>query len=208
MPETNSKGEKSFKTNIEALFDELGLAFQWGRPSLLLVVNRSNIGQEKARRSLRQKLEAVGRSVIPLVIDEANPDAAVTILAAEKPSEAVFFVEGLERGGGPDGKDAYRALNLSREMFVENHLKVVFWLTPNEGAILARLAPDFWAFRHRVIQFASPAPKLSPEILSRLLIWHGQEMPAAPAGPGGEDAQPGRDIERPPADPGFALAAH
>ncbi len=44
-----------------------------------------------------------------------------------------------------------------------------------------RLAPDFWAFRHRSIEFASPAPKISPAILSPLLIWHGPEMPASPA---------------------------
>lgn len=182
MSDTSGKGERSFKANLEALFDELSLAYQWGRPSLLLAVNRSTIGQEKARQALQQKLEAAGRRVLSITIHEAQPDAAVTLLTEEKPSEPVFFVQGLERGGGVDGKDAYYALNLSRELFVENQLKVVFWLMPNEAAALTQFAPDFWAFRHRVIEFASPVPRLSGEILARLLLWPGAAMPDSSTG--------------------------
>ena len=146
MSDTSVKGERSFKANLEALYDELSLAYQWGRPSLLLAVNKSGIGQEKARQALQQKLEEAGRRVLSITIDEAQPDAAVTLLAEEKPSEPVFFVQGLERGGGVDGRDAYYALNLSRELFVENQLKVVFWLAPNEAAALTQdfgLTPVF-----------------------------------------------------------------
>jgi len=181
MSDTSSKGERSFKNNTGSLFDELSLAFEWERPSLLLAVTRSRIGFEKASQALQLRLEAAGYPVKSVQINEANPDVAVTLLAAERPSQSVFFVSGLERGGGEDGQAAFHALNFSRELFVEHELKVVFWLTPNEAAILSRLAPDFWAFRHRVIEYASPAPHLPPEMLGRLLLWPGDAMPASPA---------------------------
>jgi tetratricopeptide (TPR) repeat protein len=170
----------SFKTNIDALFDELSLAFQWNRPSLLLTVHKSQIGEKKARESLARKLKSAGRPVVEISIEEARPDASSRILAQENPAGCVFFVSGLDRGGGPDGKDAYRALNLAREVYVENQLKVVFWLTSNEATNITKMAPDFWAFRHRVIEFASPAPHLSGDRLTALLAWHGSEMPSMP----------------------------
>jgi len=181
MSEPSARGEKSLKANTEALFDELSLAYQWERPSLLLAVNRSRIGMEKARQALQHRLESAGHPVVHSIIDERQPDVAVTLLGKENPAGTVFFVSGLDRGGGADGKAAYRGLNLSREMFVENQLKVVFWLTPNEAGSLSRLAPDFWAFRHRLIEYSSPVPRLSAGALAPLLIWPGEEMPEAPA---------------------------
>ena len=148
----------------------------WQRPSLLLTVHKSRIGQKKARDNLAKKLKKRGWGVIEIQLDEANPDAAQRILEFTEPQKFVFFVAGLDRGGGAEGKDAYRALNLSRERFVEQQLKVVFWLTVNEANSIPRLAPDFWAFRHRVIEFASPAPRLTAERLTPLLTWHAPEM--------------------------------
>jgi tetratricopeptide (TPR) repeat protein len=176
MPENPGKADRTFKTNIDALLDELGLAYHWQRPSLLLTVHKSMIGQKKARENLAKKLKKKGWGVIEIQIDEANPDAAQRILEFSEPQKFVFFVSGLERGGGVEGKDAYRALNLARESFVEQQLKVVFWLSVNEANTISRLAPDFWAFRHRVIEFASPAPRLTAERLTALLTWHAPEM--------------------------------
>jgi tetratricopeptide (TPR) repeat protein len=42
---------------------------------------------------------------------------------------------------------------MHREYLVEGNIKAIFWLTLNEGKQLARFSPDFWAFRHKVVEF-------------------------------------------------------
>jgi tetratricopeptide (TPR) repeat protein len=91
--------------------------------------------------------------------------------AAPLSDQTVFFVSNIDWGGGEDGKAAYRALNLYRELLVENRIKAVFWLTPNEAANLPRYAPDFWAFRHRYLEFASPRTATKAHLPAGLLIW-------------------------------------
>jgi hypothetical protein len=66
----------------------------------------------------------------------------------------VFFVTGIGRNDEPERRDIYRALNFHREMLVENRVILVLWLAAAEAAELPYLAPDFWAFRHRVVEFA------------------------------------------------------
>jgi tetratricopeptide (TPR) repeat protein len=67
--------------------------------------------------------------------------------------KTVYFVQGLQWGGGEDGRNAYRALNIRREYFVDYRLRFILWLTEKEAYYLPRYAPDFWAFRHRVVEF-------------------------------------------------------
>ena len=71
-------------------------------------------------------------------------------------SNVVFFVEGLRWGDSQEDRCTYRILNKSREFFIENQIRVVFWLTENEAIDLAHFAPDYWSFRHRVIEFVDP----------------------------------------------------
>jgi tetratricopeptide (TPR) repeat protein len=71
--------------------------------------------------------------------------------------KAVFSVVGLSQGGGKGGANAYRALNIRRELLVDHQLRAIFWLTGAEARELSRHAPDFWAFRHRVVEFNRPA---------------------------------------------------
>ncbi|MCJ7435298.1 MAG: tetratricopeptide repeat protein, partial [Anaerolineales bacterium] len=80
-----------------------------------------------------------------------------------------------DHGAGVDGNDAYQALNLYRETLVEKRIRVVFWLTEKEASNLPRFAPDFWAFRHRVIEFASSRASKNVPLPSGVLIWHSED---------------------------------
>ena len=51
-----------------------------------------------------------------------------------------------------------RRMSLQREYFVDRRIRIVFWLTQNEIVKLAHAAPEFWAHRHRVVEFVE-APK-------------------------------------------------
>ncbi len=162
---------KSFQENLAILLEEIQLAGQWGRPSILLTVHRSKLGRDKARQALKKRLSTQHMNVLEIEVDREHPNAAQAILAHGKPESTVFFVSNLDWGGGEDGRDAFRALNIYRELFVENKIKVIFWLSMNEAGNLARHAPDFWAFRHRVIEFSSPRAAAAFHLPAGVLYW-------------------------------------
>jgi tetratricopeptide (TPR) repeat protein len=60
---------------------------------------------------------------------------------------------------------------------VERAIKAVFWLTVNEAANIPRFAPDFWAFRHRVVEFISQRAAGKVKLPAGVLIW---DMPRSP----------------------------
>ena len=93
------------------------------------------------------------------------------------PAKTVFFISNLDSGGGRDGHEAYRGLNLHRELFVDEAIKAVFWLTVNEAGSLPRLAPDFWAFRHRVVEFISQRTAGKVRLPAGILAW---DVPRSP----------------------------
>lgn len=165
----------SFEENVDTLFQELKLAIQWGRPSILLAVNKSKLGQNKAEKALENKLREYGQNIAEIEINNKNPNAAALISQIPDPAKTIFFVSNIDWGGGTDEKEAYRALNIHREFFVENKIRAVFWLTLNEALNLPSHAPDFWAFRHRVIEFASPRAAHKIVLPAGILIWHAQD---------------------------------
>ena len=174
MPNTISQNIKSFDENVELLFEELELAIKWGRPSILLAIHKSRLGQEKAGSALEQKLNKLGQKIIPIVVNNERPDVPHLILAASARNQTIFFVSNIDWGGGQDGKEAYKSLNVYRELFVENQIRAVFWLTSAEAANLPRYAPDFWAFRHRVIEFAAQRTFGNVNLSAGLLLWQVQ----------------------------------
>src|SRR3989304_5599294 len=131
MPDTTPLYRKSFEENIDLLSEELKLAVRGGRPSILLAVHKSIPSQAKAEKALENKLKINGQNVIRIEANPQSPDVAQAILKAKDRDKTVFFVSNIDRGGGADGKEAYRALNIYRELFVENQIKAVFWLTVN-----------------------------------------------------------------------------
>ncbi len=171
MSNTGTRGGKTFDENIGVLQEELNLAAKWGRPSILLAVHKSKLSQDKAENELESRLRREGRGVVRIVVNPERADVPHLIMAAPASDQAVFLVSNIDWGGGEDGKEAYRALNLYRELFVENHIKAVFSLTSNEAANLARHAPDFWAFRHRVVEFASVRAAHKASLPAGLLLW-------------------------------------
>ena len=117
-PETSPQHGKSFAENLDILFNELVLATQWGRPSVLLAVNKSKFGQEKAEKALEARLKKQGLEIARIVVNDQRPD--VPALIKQAGGKPVFFISNLDWGGGDQGMQAYRALNMQRELFVED----------------------------------------------------------------------------------------
>ncbi|MGB8213134.1 MAG: tetratricopeptide repeat protein [Anaerolineales bacterium] len=157
-----------FEDRIDILFHELELATKWQRPSVLLAVYSSEYVRADADIALENRLHGLGQSTYHIKIKSPeNADISLLISELANLSNVVFFVEGLRWGADEANCYAYRTLNKSREFFIENQIRVVFWLTENEAIDLAHYAPDYWSFRHRVIEFVdSPKPEqISPQVL-------------------------------------------
>jgi tetratricopeptide (TPR) repeat protein len=142
-----------FGDRVAVLFDELELAVTWRRPSILLAVYDSELVRMDAEAALEQRLHKLGQRVHRLQVNEEQFDVPLVLSHRFDPDKAVFFVTGLKWGGGRGGNNAYRALNIRREYLVDGLIRVVFWLTEKEASVLPRRAPDFWSFRHRVVEF-------------------------------------------------------
>ncbi len=144
----------SFDAQVIQLCDELRLAVQWERPSILFAVCCSDSVKDKAQTALVKLLELVGEKVQFFEVDDKeNVDVPLRLSRKHHRTQKVFFVDGLSQGG----EGALRALNIRREYLVSKQIRAVFWLSESEERSLAEAAPDFWAFRHRAVYFTEDA---------------------------------------------------
>ncbi len=165
---------KAFTEGINSLYDEIQLAFQWQRPSILLAIHNTTGGQLIAQQFLEKKLQKVKQTVKRFTPQKDNPDVINVICSSQEPAKTVFFISGLENANQLSDGDVYRALNLHREHLVEKKVIAVFWLTELEASRLPRFAPDFWAFRHRVVEFAPQRGSRNPSVPSGMFLWKDQ----------------------------------
>jgi len=142
-----------FDDRIATLLEEIQLAIKWDRPSILLAVYSSEIVNNQAQEALRKQIEMVGQKVTQIKVNKENFDIPWFLAQFEQHDQVVFFISGFRWGGGRSRTYAYQALNMRRELFVDEKIRMVIWLNEKEASDLPHHAPDFWAFRHRVVEF-------------------------------------------------------
>jgi tetratricopeptide (TPR) repeat protein len=150
---TAVESDETLEEKIYTLFEELDLAIKWDRPSILFAMYESEFLRKDISKLLENRLANLNQTVTHFNIDEKQFDVPMILIQNPDHEHTVFFITGLKWGGGKGGFNAYRALNMRREFFVDNQMRVVLWLTKKEASNLPRHAPDFWAFRHRVVEF-------------------------------------------------------
>jgi tetratricopeptide (TPR) repeat protein len=151
MAKDNRSGR--FDDRVNLVFDELSMGIQWSRPCLVVLFYRSEKTKKTVQTILTGKLKETGQPAISYRVDKQHFDIPLDLLRHPQHSHAVYFIHDLRWGGGRGYSNAYRALNMHREYLVEGNIKAIFWLTEKEGRQLSRFAPDFWAFRHKVVEF-------------------------------------------------------
>jgi tetratricopeptide (TPR) repeat protein len=165
MSTSNSSPNKdqqseSLEERVSMLFEELALAVKWQRPSILLAIYASEFVCSEAQLMLEKKLTELGQNISRLTVTAKRPDIPMFLSKYPERYKTIFFVKGLQPETEQGGYPAYRALNIRRELLVDYRIRVVFWITEKEAADLPVHAPDFWAFRHRVIEFLDvPEPE-------------------------------------------------
>lgn len=155
--QVSSTSSGPFDDRIATLLEEIDLAIKWDRPSILLAVYPSEIINNQAQDSLEKQLEWLGQKVTRIKVDKENFDLAWFLSQFEQHEKVVFFISGLRWGGGRSRSNTYQALNMRREIFVDEKIRLVIWLNQKEASDLPHHAPDFWAFRHRVVEFPDTA---------------------------------------------------
>ena len=165
---------ESFEERIDLLFEELSFAIQWQRPSILLGFYESEYMRGLAELALEKRLANIGQQVVQFKVDEKHFD--IPLLLSQRPDRehSVYSITGLCQGGGKEGANAYRALNMRREYFVDYAIRLIIWLAKDEVIELSRQAPDFWAFRHRVVEFNDSSDQEYLAISAKQSIEGGQ----------------------------------
>ncbi|MBT3336707.1 MAG: tetratricopeptide repeat protein [Anaerolineae bacterium] len=163
-----------FNIQIEQLITEIKLSLHWRGPLILFAPYRSRHVVDDAEKILLKELEMLEQTLTQVQIHESNPNPVANINALQA-RKTIFSFKELNKGGGEDRADTYRFLNLHREFFIEGSIRCIFWITEQEIQQLAFFAPDFWAFRHRVIDFIQNRATPKRSISFRGLIW--QEWP-------------------------------
>jgi len=151
---------------ISILLDEILQAFRWSRPSILIAVHQSKHDQARTVASIKTQLTEHFVKVADIVPGNGSTNILDAMLRETAPQAVVFLVHGM---GGQ--MQTYAGLNVFRELIVEQRLKAIFWLTREELNLLAHHAPDFWAFRHRVIEFPTGRSSRTNTFPSGSLLW-------------------------------------
>jgi len=123
----------------------------------LLVVYEVERLHMAGETALAKRLARIGQNLVQFRVNARRYDIPRLLANRPEPFRSVFSISRVARGGGKEGANAYRALNMRREYFVERSLRVVLWLSQEELVALSRHAPDFWAFRHRVVELPESA---------------------------------------------------
>ena len=144
----------SIDERIEIILDEFMMAIQWGRPCISFAVYRSEYVKKNILLEIQHALASKEKEVVQLDVNKKLFDIPLVIRDYLDGANKVFSISGLRWGGGRGYSNAYRALNMHREHLIESKAISLFWLTAIEAKQLAKFAPDFWAFRHLVVEFS------------------------------------------------------
>ncbi|NQE06603.1 Photosystem I assembly protein Ycf3, partial [ANME-1 cluster archaeon GoMg1] len=103
---------------------------------------RSDVEKSLKRALVEQGLEVVS-------VDAGGNKDLPAFFSSMNSGNYVFSVRNMDKGF----PEALQYLNFKREELVEHHVKAVFWVREEELARISLEAPDFFAFRNRVVEF-------------------------------------------------------
>lgn len=133
--------------------EDFALAQRYRAPYICLGIYCSTITRDKVISMLEKDLADMGIPFYALRLEGQVFDFPLLIRTYWPDGRGVFSLQGLRQSRGTKRTWPYRALNAHREMLVQNNISCILWLPEKAYRTLPRLAPDFWAFRHKVVEF-------------------------------------------------------
>ena len=139
--------KETIDTRVSRLEGYLTRAYKHNKPSILFALYLSEFQRADIEKTLEKLLKEQRLEIVD--VDAGKYKNLPDHLASINSKNTVFFVHYVEKGF----PDSLQYLNFKRETIAENHIKVVFWVTEKELISISREAPDFFAFRNRVVEF-------------------------------------------------------
>ncbi|HEX7627788.1 MAG TPA: tetratricopeptide repeat protein [Candidatus Methanoperedens sp.] len=134
-------------TRVSRLGDYLTRSYNHNKPSILFALYLSEFHRIDIEKSLRKVLNEQGLEIVE--VDAGKHKNLPDYLSSINSRNTVFFVHNVEKGF----PDSLQYLNFKREKIAEHQIKVIFWVTEKELSRISLEAPDFFAFRNRVVEF-------------------------------------------------------
>jgi len=140
----------SFDERVEIICEELELAIQWNRTSILLAVYNSEYVRADAETALKNCLIERGQQVARVEINDDADAGFISILRRfQKTEDHIFFLHGAD----PQQRAILAKLGHHKDILTRKKMRLVIWLTPKALSNLAHHALDLWDCRQRVIEF-------------------------------------------------------
>ena len=141
------EAKATFEDRVSRLANYLTRAYKYDKPSILFAMYLSEFLRSDIERSLKSTLVEQGLDVVS--VDAGDIKDLPSFFSSVNSNNTVFFVYNMNKGF----PEALQYLNFKREELVEHHVKAVFWVREAELARISLEAPDFFAFRNRVVEF-------------------------------------------------------
>ena len=139
------------KDPLEARVSRLGnyliRAHKYNKASILFALYLSEYVRIDVEKEIKKLLNEQGLEAIS--VDAGEHKDLPSFFSLKNSDHTVFFVYNMEKGF----PEVLKYLNFKREEIVEHKVKVVFWVTDKELTCIGNEAPDFFAFRNRVVEF-------------------------------------------------------
>lgn len=132
---------------ISRLGNYLIRAHKYNKASILFALYLNEYVRADVEKEIKQLLNEQGLEA--LNVDAGEHKDLPSFFSSSSSGQTVFFVHNMETGF----PDALRYLNFKREDIIDHQVKAVFWVTEKELTRIGNEAPDFFAFRNRVVEF-------------------------------------------------------
>jgi len=139
--------EDPFEARVSRLSDYLIRAFKYDKPSILFALYLSEFFRADIENALIKHLKEQGLETVG--VDAGKNKDLPSFFSLKNSRNVVFLAYGLEKGF----PEVLNYLNFKREDLIEHKVKAVFWVTEKELSRISLEAPDFFAFRNRVVEF-------------------------------------------------------
>ena len=141
------EAKETFEGRVSRLANYLNRAYKYNKPSILFAMYLSEFLRSDVEESLKSALAEQGLKVVR--VDAGNIKDLPAFFSSTNAGNTVFSVRNMDKGF----PEALQYLNFKREELVEHHVKAVFWVREEELTRISLEAPDFFAFRNRVVEF-------------------------------------------------------
>ena len=149
-----SQATLTFNEKVDILFNEIDLAIKWSRPSILFAIYSSGTVLSKAKAELEDRLSHLNKKIHIIEISgKKQSNFSSEIFKVQGLSHSVLFIDDINCNPCEENIGFFNELKRSLEKFIDNRIRVVFWLSEEEVPHFATNAVECWILRHHVVEF-------------------------------------------------------